>query len=57
MNWKGILNWLVSGAAAGAAVFFASAFASGVPDATTLWSALAGAGAAMLNHLRENPLK
>jgi hypothetical protein len=57
MNWKGIGNWLLSGVGAGLAVFFASVFAAGVPDRDAILGALAGAGAAMVNHLRQNPMK
>jgi hypothetical protein len=57
MNWRGIGNWLLSGIGSGLAVFFASVFAAGVPDRDAILGALAGAAAAMVNHLRQNPMK
>jgi hypothetical protein len=57
MNWTGVINWLLSGLGAGLAVFFASVFAAGVPDRDAVLGALAGAGAAMINHLRQNPIR
>jgi hypothetical protein len=57
MNWKGIGNWLVSGIGSGLAVFVASVFAAGVPDRDAILGALAGGAAAMVNHLRQNPMR
>ena len=57
MNYRGWVNWILSGIGIGGAVFVTMAFQDCVQDTTKLTAALMAAGAAMWAHLRTNPVK
>jgi hypothetical protein len=57
MNYKGWLNWILSGLGVGGAVFLSMAFQEGIPDKAKLTTSLTAAGIAMWAHLRTNPMK
>lgn len=58
MNWKGLVNWLLSGAAAFVAGFFTvPLFVDGVPIKSQLAMGAAAGLSYMVAHLRNNPLK
>ena len=57
MNYRGLINWLLSGVAVGGAVFMSLAFQEGIPTEARLTAAATAAGTAMWNHLRVNPMK
>jgi len=58
MNWKGIANWALSGAAAFVAGFFSvPLFTDGASLKVQASAGLAAGLASMLSHLRTNPLQ
>lgn len=56
MNWKGLVNLVLSSLGAGAMVFLTSAFAAGMPNKQSVTAAAAGALAATINHFRTSPM-
>lgn len=55
MNWKGLLNYIVSALAIGAGAFLSVAFVGGLPTSESLMAGLSAAAGSMIAHVRQNP--